>query len=192
MQPRPTRPTGVTALAILAFLVGIIGLVAGVGLIIVGIALGTLATAADISNAITNAGYPGLASLSVGVLSALVIALGLVALVIGILYFAVGIGFFGGRGWSWTLGIIVGIIGLIRAIFDIAVGSVTSILSLVISGLILYYLTRPRVKAFFGKVPWGSPSTGGPSMMSASTMGATAPPAAMGTNITVKCLRAAT
>lgn len=187
MQQRPPRPTGVTILAILALLIGIFGLFGGAVLIGLGFLLGTLAASADITNAINNAGYPGLASLGVGALSAIVIVFGVVVLLIGILYLATGIGFFGGRGWSWTLGMIVSVISLILAIVQIAFGNVGSVLSLIVSGLILYYLTRTRVKAFFGKAAWG-PSTMGSSTMSASTMGtstSTSSPPTMGAGI--KC-----
>jgi len=160
MQLKPKRPTGVTILAVLAIL-GAIGLLfSGTALIGLGILLGTLAASVDITNAINNAGYPGLSSLGVGTITALIIALGAVFLILGILYLAVGIGFFGGKRWAWTLGIIVSVIGIVLAIVQLVFGNYGSILSLIISLLIVYYLMRPHVKAFFGKgTPMASPST---------------------------------
>ena len=74
MQPKPPRPTGVTILAVLAIL-GALGLLfSGAALIGLGLLLGTLAATVDITNAINNAGYPGLSSLGVGTISALIIA----------------------------------------------------------------------------------------------------------------------
>src|SRR5207244_10273802 len=96
-QPNPPRPTGVTVLAVLAILGAIALLFTGAVLIGLGLLLGTLTASVDITSAITNAGYPGLASLGVGTISALIIALGAVCLIVGILYLAVGIGFFGGQ-----------------------------------------------------------------------------------------------
>ena len=165
MQPKPPRPTGVTILAVLAIL-GALGLLfSGAALIGLGLLLGTLAATVDITNAINNAGYPGLSSLGVGTLSALVIALGAVVAILGILYLAVGIGFFGGKRWAWTLGIIVSVIGIVLAIVQLAFGNYGSILSLIISLLIVYYLMRPHVKTFFGKgtlmaSPATTPGTG--------------------------------
>jgi hypothetical protein len=101
--------------------------------------------------------YPGGAGL--------VVALGAIALIIGLLELAYGIGFFGGKGWAWTLAIIGSILNIVVGIVTIAIGSFGSVFGLIISLLILYYLTRPHVKAYFGK---GTPM--GPSM----------PPSAMG------------
>ena len=160
MQQKLKRPTGVTILAVLAIL-GAIGLLfSGAVLIGLGLLLGTLAASVDITNAINNAGYPGLSSLGVGTISALIIVLGAVILILGILYLAVGVGFFGGKRWAWTLGIIVSVIGIVLGIIQVAFGNYGSVLSLIISLLIVYYLMRPHVKAFFGKgTSMASPST---------------------------------
>jgi len=151
MQPKPPRPTGVTVLAVLAILGAIALLFSGAVLIGLGLLLGTLAASVDITNAITNAGYPGLSSLGTATISAFIIALGAVILILGILYLAVGIGFFGGKRWAWTLGIIVSVIGIVLGIVQIAFGNYGSVLSVIISLLIVYYLMRPHVKVFFGK-----------------------------------------
>jgi hypothetical protein len=153
MQPKPKRPTGVTILGVLAILGALGGLISGVALIGLGLLLGTLATNAAIANAIATSGYPGLSSLGVGTISALLLVLGAVLLILGILYLAVGIGFFGGKGWAWTLGIIVSVVGIILDIVQIGFGGYSSIVGLIIGLLIIYYLMRPHVKAFFGKGP---------------------------------------
>lgn len=152
MQPKPPRPTGVTILGVLAILGGIAGLFGGVVLIGLGILIGTL-LAGEISNQLALAGYPGLSGLEAGLVGTVITVLGVVVLIMGILYLAVGIGFFGGKGWAWTLGVIVSVIGVVLAIIQIAFGSYGSVLSLIIGGLILYYLMRPHVKTFFGKGP---------------------------------------
>src|SRR2546427_924407 len=151
MQPKPPRPTGVTVLAVLAILAAIGLLFFGSALIGLGLLLGTLTASVDITNAITTAGYPGLASLGAGTISALIIALGAAILIVGILYLAVGVGFFGGKRWAWNLGIIVSVIGIVLDVIQMIGGNYGSILPLIISLLIIYYLMRPRVKVFFGK-----------------------------------------
>ncbi len=170
MQPRPPRPTGVTILGILAILGGITGLFGGAVLIGLGLLLGTLVASAEIANQLTLAGYPGLTGLGVSLISTIVILLGVIVLILGILYLAVGVGFFGGKGWAWTLGVIVSVIGIILNIVQIAVGSFGSVISLLIGLLILYYLMRPHVKSFFGKGPPVGPAMSS-GMMTASTMG---------------------
>ena len=67
------------------------------------------------------------------------------------MYFAVGIGYFGGKGWAWTVGIIVTAISIVLDIVQIAFGAYSNAFGLVIGLLIIYYLTRPHVKVFFGK-----------------------------------------
>jgi hypothetical protein len=165
MQPKPSRPTGVTILGVLAILGGIALLVGGIALIGLGLVIGTYAGSA-FTNALSNAGYSGLASISAGTLAVFLLALGAIVLVLGILYFAVGVGYFGGKGWAWTLGIIVTVISIIIDGVQIAFGAVSNLFGLVIGLIIIYYLTRPHVKAFFGK---------GPSTMSSSSM----PPSGM-------------
>jgi hypothetical protein len=149
MQPKPQRPTGVTILGVLAILGGLAGL--GGGALLLGL------------SGVVAAAYPGGAGL--------VAALGALFLILGILELVYGFGLFGGKGWAWTLAIIGSVLNIVVGIVTIAIGSFGSVLGVIISILILYYLTRPHVKAFFGKgAPMGSPSMS-PSGMSSMPMG---------------------
>ena len=161
MQPKPRRPTGVTVLGVLAILGGLGGIVAG-GVL--------LAAAAIISTLNLSATYPQLAGLAVGTIAAIIGILGGLILIIGLLYLATGIGFFGGKGWAWTIGIIVSVLSIIVNIVQVIVfpaGIGGAIISIIIPLIIVYYLTRPHVKVFFGK----GVSPAGPSAMGASQMG---------------------
>jgi len=135
-----------------------------------------LAASAIISTINIGATYPSLAGISAGTIAAIIGILGAVLLIIGILYLATGIGFFGGKGWAWTIGLIVSILSIIVNIAQIVIfpsGIATGIISIIVPLLILYYLTRPHVKAFFGKgtmAPSSMPPSGMGSMP-ASTMG---------------------
>jgi hypothetical protein len=157
----------VTILAVLSILGGIGFLVLGSGLLVVGLVIGTYA-GTQLSNQLASSGYSGLASLSAGTIGAILTAIGAIVLILGILYLAVAVGFLGGKGWAWTLAIIGYIIGIIISVAEIALGAVTSAFGLVIGILILYYLTRPHVKAFFGK----GPAMGGGMGMRGQPMGA--------------------
>jgi zinc-ribbon domain len=145
MQPKPPRPTGVTILGVLSILGGLAGL--GGGALLLGL------------SGVVAATYPGGAGV--------VAAIGALLLIIGILELVYGIGFFGGKGWAWTLAMIGSVLNIVVGIASIAIGSVGSVFGLIISLLILYYLTRPHVKAYFGK----GGSMAGPASMPTSGMG---------------------
>lgn len=79
---------------------------------------------------------PGLGALPAGVLA----GVGGVFVLIGLVYFLAGWGLLTGENWAWILSIVLAVIGL----FAFPIGTVISI-------IILYYLTRPKVKRFFGR-----------------------------------------
>jgi len=159
MQPKQPRPTGVTILGVLAILGGLGSLAVGAVLMLASIVIGALVSATEINNQLAASGYPGLAGLGVGLIALFLLLFGIVFLVLGILYLVTGIGLFGGKSWAWTLGILVSVIGLVLSIVQIAIGSYGSVLGLVIDVLIIYYLTRPHVKSFFGRGPAVAPMT---------------------------------
>jgi len=150
---KTSRPTGVTILAVLAILGAIFLLFSGAVLIGLGLVIGTYA-ASQITSALATAGYPGLASLGAGTIAAIITAFGAIFLILGLLDLALGVGFLGGKSWAWTLGMIVSVINIVWNILQIAFGSYSSALGLIIGVIIVYYLTRPHVKTFFGN---GSP-----------------------------------
>jgi hypothetical protein len=93
-------------------------------------------------------------------------AVGGVLLAIGIGYLVMSYGLLKGKGWAWTITIILLIIGSAIQIASASVGSmlttfhntnnvasgiVGSIIGIAIDIVILYYLYRPHVKAYFGK-----------------------------------------
>jgi hypothetical protein len=149
MAQRPRRPIGITILAVLEILIGIVGLLASLAIIGFSALFSSL---------------PRIGSL-----------LGTIGLIIGggVLFFSLiwlttGAGFLHGRGWSWTLGIIFSILSLLGAVGALTIGLITGgVGGLIFWGLMLYYLTRNHVKAFFGKSglplgPSGLPYSLGP------------------------------
>jgi hypothetical protein len=109
-----------------------------------------------------------------GTISAVV---GGVLLAIGIGYLIVSYGLLKGKGWSWTITIILIIIGIVIQIVSTSVitasslentknviseivGSITfPLIGIAINIVILYYLYRPHVKAYFGKAKPQRPTT---------------------------------
>ena len=85
------------------------------------------------------------------------IAFGVVLLAISIASFVVAYGLLKGLGWAWTVTVILSIISIVSNVISIATGNIAAIISIIISGIILYYLYRPRVKVYFGKGASRSP-----------------------------------
>ena len=86
-------------------------------------------------------------------LSIIFISIGGVLVAIGIGYLAVSYGLFKGKGWAWSITLILSYIGIVIAIISILSGNFVPIINLAINIAIVYFLYRPQVKAFFGKPP---------------------------------------
>jgi hypothetical protein len=151
------RPLGVTIIAILTIISGILLLLGGVSLIAIGALISV--TPVDTSATTTNS-QPIAQFLSV-------------LLAIGIGYLVMFLGLLKGRGWAWTITIILLLIGIAIQMISTATGAVFnaslssssndatnsvisgiigSIIGIAIDVVIVYYLYRPHVKAYFGKV----------------------------------------
>jgi hypothetical protein len=94
----------------------------------------------------------GIALLSTGAVL-LVVGIGVVPILLGIASFVMAYGLWVGKGWAWTITLIISVISIISAIVSIVYGGSGAIINIIINAVIIYYLYRPNVKAFFGKVP---------------------------------------
>ena len=73
-------------------------------------------------------------------------------MLLGMASFVVAYGLWTGKEWAWLVALILSGLGVLLSLVSIATGlGVGSIVSLVIDGIIIYYLTRPHVRACFGK-----------------------------------------
>jgi uncharacterized membrane protein HdeD (DUF308 family) len=81
----------------------------------------------------------------------LIVGIGIVLLALGIAYLVMAYGLWKGKGWAWTITLILSVIGIILGIVSIAAGNIGAIIGIIINGVVIYYLYRPNVKAFFGK-----------------------------------------
>ena len=96
------------------------------------------------------------------------IVIGAIVLAVGIGYLVVSYGLLKGKGWAWIITVILTIIaiavqivsGVTASMFDASfvddtnsfvTGIIAQIVGIAINGVILYYLYRPNVKAFFGR-----------------------------------------
>jgi hypothetical protein len=121
--PAPAeRPLGVTVIAILAGLGGVLGLLATLTL------LG-----------------------AVGLIGGLGTFFFLLALAVAIVSLVFAYGAWTLQPWAWTLGIVLEALAAVNALYAIADGDTSGIVSLLIAGVILWYLFQPDVKAAFGR-----------------------------------------
>lgn len=90
----------------------------------------------------------GMSAEMLGIISS---ATGGLLLILGIASLVVAYGLFKAKKWAWTISVVLSVISIAMGIVSIATGNIGSIVSIAISGLILYYLYRPHVKAYFGK-----------------------------------------
>ena len=81
----------------------------------------------------------------------LIIGIGIILLALGIAYLVMAYGLWKGRGWAWTITLIVSAIGIIVGIASIIFDNLGGIITIIINAVVIYYLYRPNVKAFFGK-----------------------------------------
>jgi hypothetical protein len=142
MDPARTRPTGVTIIALLNIIGGIIMVIAGLALVAIGAVFTSLplSTQQSMSTSVASAFF--------GVIGS---ALGAVIIALGIVSFIVAFGLMKGKQWAWTVTIILSIISIALNVISMVSGNTGGIVSIIISGVILYYLYRPHVKAYFGK-----------------------------------------
>ena len=168
MQNKQHRPIGVTIIAILTIISGILLLLSGVALA----ALGAFISVNPVDTTTTTTSSSNIGAQFIGIISA---AVGGVLLVIGIGYLVMSYGLLKGKGWAWTITIILIIIGIVIQIVSTSVGSVFtaslhnasnassgivgSIIGIAINIVILYYLYRPHVRAYFGKATQQQPTS---------------------------------
>jgi lysylphosphatidylglycerol synthetase-like protein (DUF2156 family) len=127
-RPRPPRPLGVTVVAILQFLFGALFILAGAA----PIALPQLAELP----------VPGLASLLRGPWAFLI--------AIGALLLLIGWGLWAGEHLAWWQAVILEAAWIAASLASLASGDVAAVALLITAAVILYYLFKPHVKAYFG------------------------------------------
>ncbi|MGA7899953.1 MAG: hypothetical protein WCA39_13950 [Nitrososphaeraceae archaeon] len=162
------RPTGVTIIAVLTIVGGILIFIGGVSLI----ALWVLISVAP--------GNLPLTTNTIGTSHSITQFFGTFSAVMGCVFLAMGIGyltmFYGllkGKQWAWLVTIVLLIIGIVIQIVSTTSGGVfnasvinrdeinnrsiiseitISIIGIAINVLIIYYLFRPHVRAYFDKI----------------------------------------
>jgi hypothetical protein len=78
-----------------------------------------------------------------------------IGIAIGVACFVLAWGLFRAKVWAWIITIILAGISIAFGIIAIVGGSFVYIINIIIGGIILYYLYRPNVKIYFGKLKSG-------------------------------------
>ncbi|HEY9485075.1 MAG TPA: hypothetical protein VIQ04_00410 [Nitrososphaeraceae archaeon] len=131
------RPIGITIISVLMIIGGIILIFTG----ITPLFIGPLISLDSSSNYSTSA------------LGSLITIGGLVLVALGIASLIVSWGLLKGKGWARTITLIISIIAIIIAIISLASSQdLTHIISIIIYGIIIYYMFTDKVKLFFGKI----------------------------------------
>ena len=143
------RLFGVTIIGILGIIVGLIFLLGGLGLFIAIPIIGSNPEKYSIDS--SSMVFQVLTS-SLGY----AVAGGMVAL--GIANIATGIGLLKGKQWAWKIAVALAVISLATDAITVVVKANPSslggsVIGGIIDAVILYYLYRPHVKAYFGKIP---------------------------------------
>ena len=131
------RPIGITVISILMIIGGLILIFTG----ITPLFIGPLISLDSSSNYSTSA------------LGSLITIGGLVLVALGIASLIVSWGLLKGKEWARTITLIISIIAIIIAIISLASSQdLTHIISIIIYGIIIYYMFTDKVKLFFGKI----------------------------------------
>jgi hypothetical protein len=124
-----TRPAGITTTVILGLLFIILSVLRSAGLLLRG----------GLANLLGREQY-----------GSYTIALGVWELALAIILLVLVYGLWTGEHWSWTLGIVIGVIDLLSNLVSLAFEFPRSVVGILLSLLFLYYLTRPKVRAYLG------------------------------------------
>lgn len=135
------RVQGVGVMTGLGILGGLVNLFFG-GVMLVGVVLLDIIKARGIE-------LPAELQERAAVLEALGGYLGFVLVIFSFSSFVISYGFWKGKSWAWKAGLVVANVGIIIGILTLIAG----VLSIIFYAIIDYYLTRPRIKKFFGKEP---------------------------------------
>jgi len=125
---------GITIIAILCFIAGIIRVLSACWIFSVGT---------------MSAGALSSVNLAIGAILA-----GILTVAVALAYLALGYGAWTLQPWAWTVGMVIVVASLIVSLLSILFGTNTlaiEIVSIIVAGVLLYYLNTPGVKAAFGR-----------------------------------------
>ena len=142
---RGFRPAGIALLTVLQGIVSFFLLLGGVALIGLGIFLGAGGWELLPADVLDQLASVFASQIIIAFGSAFLVVIGLVMLIVALLGFIMTWGLWSGKSWARTITMILAVIGIIAGIFSLP----GSIINIIIDIVILYYLTRPRIRAYY-------------------------------------------
>ncbi|QLH09027.1 zinc ribbon domain-containing protein [Candidatus Nitrosotenuis sp. DW1] len=130
--PKTGTPTGITVLGMLQIILGIILVVFAVMVMVMSSMMG-------------NYSYFGSMTSIVGG------AVTIVLIVLAAFSFLIASALFSGKKWGRTIVIVFSIVNLAMDAASMMVGNVFGIVGMILNGIVLYYMWRPHVIAYFAK-----------------------------------------
>jgi uncharacterized membrane protein (DUF2068 family) len=148
------RPLGVTIVAILTVINGIILLASGVFAVVFAPQIITSTLNQAMSNVtVTDQQGQELATNIAGAASTAAVIGGGIVIAFGIAWLLIAWGLFTAKGWAWIITVILAIISAIFSAIGIGGGGfIPHVIILIIDIVILYYMYRPNVKSYFGRI----------------------------------------
>ena len=129
------RPTGITVISILMIIGGLVLLFTGIAPLVIGPLISI-----DSDYSTSSLGF----LITIG---------GLALVILGIASLIVSWGLLKGKRWARTITLIISFIAIIFAIISlVSSGELTHVISIIIYGIIIYYMFTDKVKLFFGRV----------------------------------------
>jgi hypothetical protein len=148
-QQQKHRPLGITIIAILTIIDGIAFLASGIAAVapfLFGVTINN-----DNVPPVTGTSTIGSVTLPDTLLVMMSVVTGAVILALGIAYFVMTYGLLKGKGWAWTVTVVLCCIGIALGLVSVVNGHLDGIFNILINAFIFYYIYRPYVKLFFGK-----------------------------------------
>jgi len=146
-----SRPGGITVLTILEGIASFVMLLGGAALLILSAFLGSggwdLIPEEELAEALEQ--MPWVSTFTgvevIALTTAFLTGIGIVLLILAILGFIMTWGLWSGKSWARTITMILAVISIVTGVFSLP----GSLISILINIVILYYLTRPHIQAYF-------------------------------------------
>ena len=146
-----SRPGGITVLTILEGIASFVMLLGGAALLVLSAFLGAggwdLIPEEELAEALTE--MPWASTFTsvqiIALTTAFLTGVGIVLLILAVLGFIMTWGLWSGKSWARTISMILAVISILTGIFSLP-GSIVSIL---INIVLIYYLKRPHIQAYY-------------------------------------------